>query len=100
MGIVEFEKSMWDIKPVESLTQKLYNKQVKDITNIAHTEWYKEIKRYWKRVQEWAEIELKSVSADNLKAIQLKCNIAEWFVTFLENLENTRKISEQVKKAP
>jgi len=71
MGIVEYEREMWDIKPVESLAQMLYNKQVKDITNISHTEWYKQIKDYWKRVQEGAEWELKMVDPENLKIIQI-----------------------------
>lgn len=97
MGIVEYEMNMQEVKPIESLAQKIYNKQVKDITNISHTEWYKEIKRYWKTVWEWAKEELKTVSPEILKITQMKCMLAESFVTFLENLEKSKEVSKQAK---
>jgi len=98
MGIVEYEKEIWEVQPVKSLAQTLYDKQVKDITNISHTEWFKQIKDYWKRVWDGAKEELKTVSPENLKTTQMKCWMADSFVYFLENLESTQKVSEMVKK--
>ena len=67
MGIVEYEKEIWEVQPVKSLAQTLYDKQVKDITNISHTEWFKQIKDYWKRVWDGAKEELKTISPENLE---------------------------------
>lgn len=98
MGLIDYENEIGEIQPVEDLPQKLYNKQLKDITNISHTDWYKEIKRYWTEVKEWAEAELKKVKPEFLNIIQTKCLIAEEFVWFLENLEKATAISKKAKK--
>ena len=98
MGIIEYKKEQGDIQPIESLAQTIFNQQLKDITNISHTDWYKEIKRYWKTVLEWAELELKTVKPEFLNIVQSKCLIADWFLTFLENIEKTKEVSNQVKK--
>jgi len=98
MGIVEYEKEMWSTKPVEDFAQELYNKQLKSITNISHTDWYKEIKRYWSTVKESAEVQLKTVSAENLANVQNICKISTDFLTFLENLESAIDIWKQSKK--
>ena len=78
MGIIEEQQKREEIKIIESLAQKLYNKQVKDITNISHTDWYKEIKAYWTRVKEWAAKELETVKEENLQIVQLKRKIILW----------------------
>lgn len=97
MGIVDYENETWDVKPIKDFAQELYNKQLKAITNIAHTDWYKEIKNYWTIVKESAETDLKKVSAEHLINVQMKCNIAEEFLTFLNNLESAIDISKQTK---
>lgn len=87
----------WQVKVSKSLAEKLYEKQLKDIINISHTDWYKQIKEYWIRVKEWASIELNTIDEKNLKVIQLKRNLADDFVTFLNNLEQTKEIRQKVK---
>lgn len=99
MGIVqEEERRKIKKKATDSLAQKLYDKQVKDITNISDTEWYKQIKEYWEREKDGASNELLTVSKEKLSEIQMKYKLASWFVTFLTNLESTREVREQVKK--
>ena len=97
MGIVEYEQEMWEVKPVNDFAQELYHNQLKSITNIAHTNWYKEIKRYWTTVKESAETDLKTVSSANLVNIQMKCEISEQFLNFLDNLEGAIDIQKQTK---
>lgn len=87
MGIIEYEAENEAVKPVESFAEQLYTKQLSAITGISNTDWYKEIKRYWNEVLEWAEKELKTVKPEFLQIIQTKVLIAENFVNFLDNLE-------------
>lgn len=98
MSILEESKKREWLQPVKSLAQKLYDKQVKDITNISDTEWFKEIKSYWKRVKDWANEELLNTEEKNLKIIQEKYKIASQFITFLNNLESSRDVRQQVKE--
>ena len=51
MGIIDEQQARANVVVSKSLAEKLYEKQVKDITNISHTDWYKEIKRYWNAVK-------------------------------------------------
>jgi len=99
MSIVEESKRREWIDPVKSLAQKLYDKQVKDITNISHLDWYKQIKDYWTRVKEWTTEQLKTVDIENLKITQMKYEIASEFVTFLSNLESTKETRAKVKES-
>ena len=97
MGMVDYELERWDVKPINTFAQNMYNKQLKSITNIAHTDGYKEIKRYWTSIKESAETDLKTVTAENLPTIQMKCNIADQFIRFLDNLESAVEISQKSK---
>lgn len=97
MSIIQEREERWWQQVVQSIAQKLYNKQLKDITNISHTDWYKEIKAYWERVKEWAMIQLETVEEKDLKIVQLKRNIASEFVMFLNNLEQSKQLREDVK---
>jgi hypothetical protein len=38
MSVIEFEKELKTIKPVESLAFEIYKKQLKAITNISNTD--------------------------------------------------------------
>ena len=88
MGIIEErEKREGDVVVSEDLAHKLYNKQVAAITNVSHTDWYKEIKEYWIRERDIATEALEIVNKDNLANVQLKRKISNDFVTFLNNLE-------------
>jgi len=98
MGIIEEIEKRASVQPVKSLAQKLYDKQVSDITNISHLDWYKEVKAYWQRVQEWASDDLKIVTEVNLKITQQKYKIASDFITFLSNLESTKETRAKVQK--
>ena len=75
----------------------LYDTQVKAITNIAHTKWYKEIKNYWNREVAWIKALYPTVKEWELYKLQEKDKLATWFLTFLNNLESTQKVSEQAK---
>ena len=99
MGIVEEQKKR-DAKIIvsKSLAQKLYEKQLQDITNISHTAWFKQIIEYWERERDSAQIELNTVKEENLKIVQLRRQIAEDFVMFLNNLLKTKEVREKVKE--
>ena len=98
MGIMEEKRKREEEKEViASFAQKLYNEQLEDITNIAHTDWYKQIKKYWERVKEWAESELHTIDEKNLKIVQLKRTIADEFLSFLNNLEKAKDTRAKVK---
>ncbi len=99
MGIVDYEQQLWDIKITEDLATKLYKKQLKDIHSIKDTEWYKQLKEYWERVRDSADIELQSVTEEILKITQMKRRIADDFISFLNNLEKAPFIEKQAKEA-
>lgn len=80
----------------KSLAEKFYEKQLRDIVAISHTDWYKQIKDYWIRVKESAEVQLYTIKEEDLKTVQLKRLIANDFLTFLENLEKEREIRKMV----
>lgn len=98
MGIKEYESERKEVEVSKSLAQKLYDKQIKDITNISHLDGYKEIKAYWERVRDGANAELRDTDTESLKIIQMKYKIADDFVTFLSNLEKTIEIRQQAKE--
>lgn len=98
MGVIDYENEMWELQPIEDLSQKMYNKQLKDITNISNTDWYKDIKRYWTEVMNWASVELDTVDAEFLKIVQMKKRIASQFIGFLDNLESAKKTRKQAQK--
>lgn len=98
MGITNYEEERGDIQIVESVATKIYRKQLKDIHNIKDTEWYKQLKDYWIRVKESAEIELQTVNSEFLKITQVKRSIASDFVVFLDNLEKAPYIEQQAKQ--
>lgn len=77
--------------------QEIYDKQLRAITEIAHTNWYKEIKNYWKREVESIKQEYPTVKEDKLYRLQERDKIASAFLTFLENLENARNINRSAK---
>lgn len=88
---------MEEIKISQSLAQRMYDKQLKDITNICHTEWYKEIKWFWERVRDWAWVELETVLEENLKTVQMKKQIANDFIMFLNNLESAKVVRNKTQ---
>ena len=81
---IEKRKGM---QPVKNLSQEIFDKQVKDIRNIAHLDGYKEIKRYWKEVRESSLNTLKIVKPEALATHQYIYGIADQFLNFLESLE-------------
>lgn len=87
---------LWDNEIID-IAQSVYDTQLKAITNISHTEWYNEIKKYWERVEEGALDELKKVSKEKLESVQLKYEIANNFVSFLKNLQNAKNVSSITK---
>lgn len=87
---------LWDNEIID-IAQSVYDTQLKAITNISHTEWYNEIKKYWERVEEGALDELKKVSKEKLESVQLKYEIANNFVSFLKNLQNAKNINNITK---
>lgn len=94
--VEEIEKRKWQMTISKSLAQVIYEKQLKGITNIAHTDWYKEIKMYWERVRDSSLIELQTVHKENLEVVQLKYSIANDFITFLTNLEKAKETQQRV----
>ena len=60
-------------------------------------DWYKEIKWYWVRELEWIKALYSTVKEENLYRLQEKDKLATAFITFLNNLEGTKKISEMAK---
>ncbi len=97
MGIVDYEKERWEVKPINDFAQELYNNQLKSITNIAHTDWYKEIKRYWTSIKDSGETDLKTVKPENLANKQMQCKISEEFLNFLDNLESAVDVQKQTR---
>ena len=87
---------LWDNEIID-IAQSVYDTQLKAITNISHTEWYIEIKKYWERVEEGALDELKKVSKEKLESVQLKYEMANNFVSFLKNLQNAKNINNITK---
>lgn len=87
---------LWDNEIID-IAQSVYDTQLKAITNISHTEWYNEIKKYWERVEEGALDELKKVSKEKLESVQLKYEMANNFVSFLKNLQNAKNINNITK---
>lgn len=93
MGITDAIKERDEmIKPVKSYAEKLYEKQVNSIIEIRETNWFKEIKDYWNRVKDSANIQLQTVKKEHLELVQNKYMIADQFVNFLENLEKAKEI--------
>jgi len=77
---------------------EMYKEQLKAITNISHTDWYKEIKRYWKTVLEWIKTDYPIVKECDLHKLQEKDKIASNFLMFLNNLENAKNINKMAKQ--
>jgi len=77
-------------KEVKDEALIIYKKQLRNIHNIKNTDWYIEIKDYWIREKEWAEDLLKLCSPESLKEVQIKYQTANNFVTFLNNIENSK----------
>ena len=98
MSILDEQKERKWVEPLKSFAQKIYEKQLKDITNISHTEWYKQIKDYWIRVRDWEIEQLKTVKEEELKVTQMKYQLASGFITFLNNLEDVKKTKAMVKE--
>ena len=76
---------------------KIYDDQLKAITNIAHTDWYKEIKSFWKRELDSIKSLFPQVKEENLYKLQERYLIADKFLTFLNNLESAQDITQQAK---
>jgi len=77
---------------------ELYEDQLRAITNISDTDWYKEIKRWWKTELEWVRESYPIVKEDDLHKLQVKDSIASSFLAFLENLENAKNIDKLAKQ--
>jgi len=71
---------------------EIYDKQLRDITAIAETQWFIEICKYWERIRDTALENLKIVDWDNLKIRQLEYYMANNFLTFLKRLLIAREI--------
>lgn len=68
--------------------QEIYNKQFKNINAIVNTDWYKEIRNYWKSEQEIIQQQILVCNPDQLRYLQAKYTVTTWFNTFLQNLED------------
>ena len=72
--------------------EKYFDGQKNAILSIKGTRWYEEIKRYWQRVWEASVLkisELKSNEITEYKQAQAELKIAQDFISFLDNMENT-----------
>lgn len=99
MGITEaIKEKEGRLKPVKSFAEKLYEKQLNAIIAIREQEWFKEIKAYWERVRDSANIELQTIKKEHLELGQSKYHIANDFLTFLNNLETAKEIQERTKE--
>jgi hypothetical protein len=76
---------------------EIYDNQLKAIIAIVHTDWYKEIKKYWQREVESIKWNYPIVKSEDLYKLQEKDKIASSFLTFLTNLESTNEIHNKVK---
>lgn len=76
---------------------ELYDKQVRAITEIVHTKWYKEIKNYWQRELDTIKQQYPNIKEDELYRLQEKDKIATAFLRFLTNLEEAKKINKAAK---
>jgi len=86
----ELKKRETRIKKEKSEAQEIYKKQLSSIHNIKESDWYKEIKEYWIREKEGANELLKLCSPESLKEVQVKYQTANNFVSFLNNIENSK----------
>ena len=77
--------------------KKIYDDQLKAITNIAHTDWYKEIKAFFQRELDWTKAEYPFVKEDDLHRLQEKDKVVTKFLTYLSNLEQAQNIQAQAK---
>ena len=75
----------------------MYKEQLQAITNIADTDWYKEIKSYWERELDSIKTNYPLVTQENLHKLQEKDKIATSFLYFLNNLEDAKQINKQAK---
>jgi len=98
MGIDrELEKNKVKKEIANEHAINMYEKQLKAVINISHTEWYKEIKSYWERELDSIKTNYPVVSQENLHKLQEKDKIATSFLHFLNNLENAKQINKQAK---
>lgn len=79
--------------------QEMYDEQLKAITNIANTKWYKEIKAYFIREQEAIQKKYPEVEEKDLYRLQEKDKVIQKFLTFLNNLEDAKKVSKLTAQA-
>jgi hypothetical protein len=76
---------------------QIYDEQLKAITNIAHTDGYKEIKRFFQTELDAVKEQYPLIEEENLYRLQEKHKVISKFLTYLNNLESTQKIKTAVK---
>lgn len=77
--------------------ESYFSSQRDAILNIKNTIGYKEIKKYWQRVREASVVRLSQVESQNVadyKKAQAMVQIAQEFLDFLENVENTPDLED------
>ena len=88
MGILEELQEREHATPIDTIAQKIYEKQLSAINGIHDTDWYKAIKTYWESIRNEANDKLKSIDKEGLEKAQLEYKMADQFCTFLNNLES------------
>ena len=92
MSIYEELKKLDWVKEPNDEAVKIYKKQVSSIQAIADTDWFKTIKEYWEREKESAIESFPTVKNEYLEMVQMRYDIANRFLKFLENLENAKQV--------
>ena len=87
MGIQEEINKRDNIPKEPSKAELMYKKQINAIQGIKHTDWYKEMIKYWERELEAVELTFPIVQEKDLKALQNRYILSSKFLTFLKNLE-------------
>ena len=84
------EKQKKELEEWVDIAIKLHNEQKNSIKALIEMPWYKTIKDFWILQEQQATQALKNVRFTDLQEfwrVQAKSNIAEKFITFLNNLE-------------
>lgn len=85
------EKLKEEKQDILNIATLQYNKQKNAIDGIRKTEWFKVIKDFWILQERQASKDLRDVRFSDLQEfgrVQAKANVAEKFVSFLDNLES------------
>ena len=77
------------------LIQEMYDKQLRAINEIKDKKGYKEIKAYFERELEATKKKYPEVKEKELYRLQEKDKVVSAFLTFLNNLENAKKVRQQ-----